>query len=142
PEPEEVAPPPVEEAPLPTPIPEEPLPEEPLPLPEEAIEEPEEELVPFNPEETEEEELPEVKHLFVIMLGENGYEETFGEASQAPYLAKTLPEQGELLTNYYAVSAGKLANQAALLSGQGPTEELVAECPSETPVDITPGTVR
>lgn len=139
-EPEEVAEAPAEEAPLPTPIPEEPLPEE--TLPEEPIEEPEEELVPFNPEEAEEEGLPDVKHLFVIMLGENGYEETFGETSSAPYLAKTLPEQGELLSNYYAVSKGKLANQAALLSGQGPTEELAAECPAPAPVDIAPGTVR
>ncbi len=139
-EPEEVAPP-VEEAPLPTPIPEEPLPEEPLPeepLPEEPL--PEEEVI--QPELEEEEGLPEVKHLFVIMLGENGYEETFGETSPAPYLAKTLPEQGELLSNYYAVSRGRLANQAALLSGQGPTEELAAECPSSTPLDVTPGTVR
>lgn len=140
PEREAAAPPPVEEAPLPTPIAEEPLPVE--PLPEEPIEEPEEELVPFDPEETEEVGLPEVKHLFLIMLGENGYEETFGEASPAPYLAKTLPEQGELLTDYYAVSKGKLANEAALLSGQGPTEELTAECPSPTPVDVIPGTVR
>ncbi|HEY2716264.1 MAG TPA: alkaline phosphatase family protein [Solirubrobacterales bacterium] len=132
---------PVAEAPaeVPEEVVEEPLPEE--PLPEEPAEE--EPLVPFDPEEgAEEEELPEVKHLFVIMLGENGFEETFGPTSPAPYLAKTLPEQGELLTNYYGVAKGKLSNQAALLSGQGPTEELVAECPSPTPVDITPGTVR
>jgi hypothetical protein len=116
------------------PLPEEPAPEEPAPL-----ELPEE----FNPEETE--ELPEVKHVFMIVLGENGFEESFGPTSQAPYLAKTLTEQGELLTNYYAVAQGKLANQAALLSGQGPTPQLVAECaPSElVPVatDILPGTI-
>lgn len=140
--PEEV----VEEAPVaeaPAVIPEEPaevpVESEPEPLPEE----PEEELVPFNPEEgAEEEGLPEVKHVFVIMLGENGYEETFGPTSPAPYLAKTLPEQGELLTNYYGVAKGKLSNQVGLLSGQGPTEELVAECPAPAPADITPGTIR
>lgn len=117
-----------------------PLPEA---LPEEVVEEPlpeelpeEEPLVPFDPEEEVEEALPEVKHLFVIMLGENGYEETFGTSSPAPYLQKTLPEQGELLPNYYGVAQGKLANQVALLSGQGPTEELVAECPAPTPTDI------
>jgi phosphatidylinositol-3-phosphatase len=132
---------PVAEAPaeIPEEIVEEPLPEEP------AEEEPAEEepLVPFDPEEgAEEEALPEVKHLFLIMLGENGFEETFGPTSPAPYLAKTLPEQGELLTNYYGVAKGKLSNQVGLLSGQGPTEELVAECPSPTPVDISPGTIR
>lgn len=125
------------EVPLPEPLPEA-VPEEPLPeeLPEE------EPLVPFDPEEEVEETLPEVKHLFVIMLGENGFEETFGETSPAPYLQKTLPEQGELLANYYGVAQGELANQAALLSGQGPTEELAAECPAPTPSDIVPGTVR
>lgn len=122
---------PVAEAPAEVPLPEalpEAVPEEPLPE-----EPPEEELVPFDPEEEVEETLPEVKHLFLIMLGENGFEETFGEASPAPYLQKTLPEQGELLTNYYGVTRGKLANQVALLSGQGPSEELAAECPSPTP---------
>ena len=128
----------VEEAPAEIPIPEEiveePLPEE--PLPEEPVEEP---VIP--PELEEEAGLPEVKHLFVIMLGENGFEESFGPTSPAPYLAKRLPEQGELLTNYYAVAPGVLSNQVALLSGQGPTEELVAGCPAPTPTDVLPGTV-
>jgi phosphatidylinositol-3-phosphatase len=125
------------ELPLPEALPEEVVEE---PLPEELPEE--EPLVPFDPEEEVEETLPEVKHLFVIMLGENGYEETFGASSPAPYLQKTLPEQGELLPNYYGVAQGKLANQVALLSGQGPTEELVAECPAPTPTEIVPGSVR
>ena len=56
-----------------------------------------------------------------------------------PYLAKTLPGQGELLANYYAVAQGDLANQIALLSGQGPTAETAANCPNYT--DIAPGTV-
>jgi phosphatidylinositol-3-phosphatase len=86
----------------------------------------------------EEETLPEVKNVFLIVLGENGYEETFGDTSAAPYLAKTLPEQGELLSNYYAVAGGALANQIALISGQGPTMETAANCPSYT--DISPGT--
>ncbi len=124
------------EVPLPEALPEE-APE--APLPEEL---PEEELVPFNPEEEVEETLPEVKHLFLIVLGENGFEESFGETSPAPYLQKTLPEQGELLTNYYGVTKGTLANQVALLSGQGPTEELAAECPAPAPTEIIPGTIR
>ena len=73
------------------------------------------------------------------MLGENSYEEAFGPASPAPYLAQTLREQGELLSNYYAVTKGDLANQIALLSGQGPTVETAADCPTYT--DIVPGTV-
>ncbi len=90
----------------------------------------------FFPEETG---LPEVKHVFVVVLGENSFEEAFGETSTAPYLAETLPAQGELLSNYYAVAQGGLANQVALLSGQGPTAETTANCPNY--VDIAPGTI-
>jgi hypothetical protein len=92
---------------------------------------------PVGPEEAE--TLPPVKHAFMIVLGENSYEETFGETSSAPYLAKTLREKGELIPNYYAVTKGDLANQIALISGQGPTVETAANCPSYT--DISPGTV-
>jgi hypothetical protein len=82
--------------------------------------------------------LPEVKHVFVIMLGENGYEETFGETSTSKYLSEELPAQGELLSNYFAVTKGELANQIALLSGQGPTLETAADCPNYS--DLAPGT--
>ncbi len=116
-------------APAPSFAPEEvPLGEEPLPS------EPEPEPIP----EEFPTGLPEVKHAFVIMLGENGYEETFGEESSSEYLSEELPAQGEVLTNYYAVTKGELANQIALLSGQGPTPETQANCP--TFADVVPGT--
>lgn len=103
----------------------------------ESAEPPVENPVPFDPTEEAESELPEVKHVFLIVLGENGYEETFGTTATAPYLAKTLPEQGELIPNYYGVTKGDLANQIALLSGQGPTLETAANCPIYT--DVSPG---
>jgi phosphatidylinositol-3-phosphatase len=113
-------------APVPAPAPEESAPEAPKPEP--------------VPEFFEEEELlPPVKHVFLIVLGENSYEEAFGEGSPAPYLARTLPEKGELLSNYYAVTKGDLANQIALLSGQGPTAETAVNCPIYT--DVVPGTL-
>jgi phosphatidylinositol-3-phosphatase len=90
------------------------------------------------PELPEEPGLPEVKHVFLIVLDGHGYEETFGEASTAPYFAK-LTGQGELLGNYYAVAQGALANEIALLSGQGPTPQTAANCPEYTA--IAPGTV-
>ncbi|MDX6604986.1 MAG: phosphatidylinositol-3-phosphatase, partial [Solirubrobacterales bacterium] len=46
--------------------------------------------------------------------------------------------KGELLSNYYAVTQGSLANQIALISGQGPTPETAADCPNYT--DVVPGT--
>jgi hypothetical protein len=110
-----VAPAPVEEAPAPAP-----KPKAPLELPEAPT-------------------LPPIQHVFLIVLGDNGFESAFGEASPAPYLAKTLRAKGELLSNYYAVTQGDLANEIALISGQGPTAETAANCPNYT--DIAPGTV-
>ncbi len=91
------------------------------------------------PEVPTPETLPPVKHVFLIVLGDHGFQEAFGEGSPAPYLAKTLAGQGELLANYYAVTQGDLANEIALISGQGPTPETAADCPAYT--EIAPGTV-
>jgi hypothetical protein len=113
------------------------VPELPPPPEEAELELPPEPEAP--PELPEEETLPDVKHVFLVVLGENGFEETFGTTSPAPYLATTLPEQGELLTNYFAVTQSTLANQIALLSGQGPTAETAAGCP--TYADVVPATL-
>ncbi|HKT82480.1 MAG TPA: alkaline phosphatase family protein, partial [Solirubrobacterales bacterium] len=77
----------------------------------------------------EEAGLPPVQHVFVIVLADRGFEETYGPTSTATYMTKTLPEKGELLSNYYAVTTGDLANEVALLSGQGPNPATVANCP-------------
>jgi hypothetical protein len=95
---------------------------------------------PAPPEEFPEETgLPNIEHVFLIVLDDHGLEEGFGGSSPAPYLAQTLRAKGELLSNYYAVTEGDLANEIALLSGQGPTQATAAGCPSYT--DVVPGTV-
>jgi phosphatidylinositol-3-phosphatase len=81
--------------------------------------------------------LPPIKHVFLIVLSDQGAAAAFGPSSPAPYLAKTLSGEGELLENYYAVSQGELANAIALISGQGPTPQTVGDCPQYT--DIAPG---
>jgi hypothetical protein len=81
--------------------------------------------------------LPPVKHVFMIVLGDQGYDQTFGAQSTDTYLSKTLAGQGEVLSNYYAVAQGGLANQVALVSGQGPTPEIAQNCPKYT--ELTPG---
>jgi hypothetical protein len=124
-----------------TPLVEEPLPESPKPE------------VPLVEEELPT-GLPEVKHVFVIMLREGSFEAPPSTAAKrasprrakrsSPATAKAsaapsgLTQQGELLTNYYAVTKGPLANQIALLSGQGPTPETAANCPNYG--DVVPGT--
>jgi hypothetical protein len=116
-------------------------PEVPLAVPPEAPSEPEASPPPAQlpPELPEEEALPEIKHVFLIVLDGHGYDEAFGEESTAPYLAKTLAGEGKLLSNYYAVTQGGLANEIALLSGQGPTPQTVQNCPEST--TVAPGTV-
>jgi hypothetical protein len=83
--------------------------------------------------------LPAVRHVFLIMLSDQGYTAAFGPNSPAPYLAQTLTKQGELLANYYGVASGELANGVALVSGQGPNPQTAANCPQYA--DVSPGTV-
>jgi hypothetical protein len=79
--------------------------------------------------------------VFLIVLSEQGYDQAFGTGSTGPYLSKTLPSRGELLANYYGVTQGELANQIALLSGQGPTPQTVLDCPTYSDVAAGAGCV-
>jgi hypothetical protein len=78
--------------------------------------------------------LPPIKHVWVIMLSDAPYASVFGPASAAPYLSRTLERQGELLARYDAVAHEELADEIALLSGQGPTVETAANCPNYTEI--------
>jgi hypothetical protein len=77
--------------------------------------------------------------VFLIVLAAHGYGQTFGDPSADPYFAQTLAGQGEVLPNYYGVAQGELANEIALISGQGPTPQTAANCPAYA--DVVPGTV-
>jgi len=94
-------------------------------------------LVEPPPEELPTESLPPITHVFIVELGDHGFEEIYGEGSQATYLSQTLRERGELLGSYYAVTKGDLANEIALLSGQGPTPATAEGCPEYTDLDST-----
>jgi phosphatidylinositol-3-phosphatase len=83
--------------------------------------------------------LPPIKHVFVIVLSDQPYASAFGPSSPSPYLSQTLEHRGELLVRYYAVAHEQLANGIALISGQGPTTETAANCPTYS--DIAPATV-
>jgi hypothetical protein len=128
PQPVAEAPQPVAEASEPAPAPSAPaelLPEE--PAPEEPAASPPKKTAP--PKLPEEPGLPPVQHVFLIVLADHGFEETYGAGSTAPYFSQTLAEKGELLPNYYAVTKGDLANEIALISGQGPNPATAANCP-------------
>jgi phospholipase C len=72
--------------------------------------------------------LPPVGHVFVINLENKGFDETWGAASKAPYLSKTLRDKGNLLTQYYGTAHNSLGNYVAQISGQGPNPETQADC--------------
>jgi phosphatidylinositol-3-phosphatase len=74
--------------------------------------------------------LPPIKHVFLIALSDEPYAAAFGPISTAHYLTHTLEARGELLVHYDAVAHEELANELALLSGQGPTAETAADCPN------------
>ncbi|MEA2441247.1 MAG: phosphatidylinositol-3-phosphatase, partial [Thermoleophilaceae bacterium] len=72
--------------------------------------------------------LPKVKHVWIVVLENEDYAVTFGASSPAPYLAKTLPSQGQLLTHYYGIAHLSLPNYIAMVSGQPPNPVTQSDC--------------
>src|ERR1700745_2432175 len=72
---------------------------------------------------------PRIRHIFVIVLENQGYAATFGNPAADPYLAQTLPAEGALLENYYATGPESNDNYASLVSGQPPNAQNQADCP-------------
>jgi phosphatidylinositol-3-phosphatase len=83
--------------------------------------------------------LPPVRHVFVIVLENESAEATYGPASPAPYLSRTLRGQGEFLPNYYAIGHESLDNYLAMISGQAPNAVTQADC--QIYQDVLPGTL-
>ena len=71
---------------------------------------------------------PPLKHVFVIVLENKGFDETFGPTSPAPYLSRTLTSQGDLLTQYFGIGHNSLDNYVAMVSGQGPNAVTQSDC--------------
>jgi hypothetical protein len=69
-----------------------------------------------------------IKHVFVIVLENEGYDVTFGPNSKAPYLSQTLTSQGVLLSQYYGTGHVSLDNYAAMISGQAATPQTRNDC--------------
>ena len=67
--------------------------------------------------------------MWVIELENQGYAQSFGTPSADPYLARTLPQMGALLENYYAIGHSSAANYVAQVSGQAPNIATQSDCP-------------
>jgi phosphatidylinositol-3-phosphatase len=72
---------------------------------------------------------PPIRHVFVIVLENTGFDTTFHEGSRAPYLADSLPARGALLRQYYGIGHVSLDNYIAMISGLAPTRETQIDCP-------------
>jgi phosphatidylinositol-3-phosphatase len=71
---------------------------------------------------------PLIKHVWVIELENEGFNQSFGDPSADPYLATTLPRMGALLTNYFAVGHDSLDNYIAQVTGQAPDPATQNDC--------------
>jgi hypothetical protein len=73
-----------------------------------------------------------IRHVFVIVLENEGFNTTFGTAAQqnpaTQFLAQTLPSQGVLLSQYYGTGHVSLDNYIAMLSGQSSTVQTHVDC--------------
>ena len=63
--------------------------------------------------------LSAVRHVWVIELENQGYEQSFGTPVADPYLARTLPRMGALLKNYYAIGHSSAATTSRRSPGRG-----------------------
>ena len=73
--------------------------------------------------------LPPVRHVFVIVLENASYSQSYGPASKYPYLRGILRPQGVLLSQYYATSHYSLGNYLSILSGLAPNADTQGDCP-------------
>jgi len=69
-----------------------------------------------------------VKHVWLIILENKSYDETFSGLNQNSYLWQTLPQQGALLTNYYGTGHFSMDNYISLVSGQAPSYAVQDDC--------------
>lgn len=73
--------------------------------------------------------MPPIKHVFVIVLENQGFDTTFAPTTRATYLADTLVKQGALLRQYYGIGHFSLDNYIAMISGMGATAQTQIDCP-------------
>jgi hypothetical protein len=69
-----------------------------------------------------------IKHVWLIILENKSYDETFTGLNQNSYLWQTLPQQGATLTNYYGTGHFSMDNYISLVSGQSPSYGVQDDC--------------
>ena len=69
-----------------------------------------------------------IKHVWLIILENKSYDETFTGLNKNSYLWQTLPSEGVLLKNYYGTGHSSQDNYIALASGQAPQADTQDDC--------------
>ena len=82
--------------------------------------------------------VPQIKHVFILVLENENADSTFGADTEIPYLAKTMTAEGAYIPNYYGIGHLSLDNYIAMVSGQAPNVETQADCQGYT--KFLPGT--
>jgi phosphatidylinositol-3-phosphatase len=72
--------------------------------------------------------VPQINHLFIIVMENENAEDTYAANPPAPYLADTMREEGAFLPNYYGIGHQSLDNYLALISGQPPNLTTQSDC--------------
>ncbi|MGH2930127.1 MAG: alkaline phosphatase family protein, partial [Solirubrobacteraceae bacterium] len=79
----------------------------------------------------------QIRHVFVIVLENESASTTFGPATPAPYLARTMTSRGAFLPNYWGTGHNSNDNYISMISGQAPNASTQADCPVFS--DFPPG---
>jgi phosphatidylinositol-3-phosphatase len=80
-----------------------------------------------------------IRHVFVIVLENKDYDQSFGPQAKSPQLGRELPAQGVLLTQYHGIGHLSLDNYIAMVSGQGPNPITQSDC--QIFQELFPGTM-
>ncbi len=80
------------------------------------------------------ERLPAITHVWLIDLSRQSFSSALRQTTQDPYLARRLIPEGTLLSNYTLTATSPLANDVALLSGQGVNADTEQDCPTYSEV--------
>ena len=73
--------------------------------------------------------MPPIRHVFVIVLENEGFDSTFNEHPRAPYFADTLRRAGAFLRQYHGIAHYSLGNYLAMIAGVPPTPKIQIDCP-------------
>ncbi len=92
---------------------------------------------PRDQDDRDRDDYSRIRHVFVITLENEGYDVTFGPNSKAPYLSRTLPTKGALLTQYFGTGHASLDNYIAMISGQAATNETRNDCQTYADFNLT-----